>query len=90
VARLVLDAPSPGPFRLWWGDDLGVLVESDAPPSWPAGLDARGHRVRPIRAFDPVAVGCAQIIAAEPDPAGGHRLVGASDPRSPEGAAVGR
>jgi gamma-glutamyltranspeptidase/glutathione hydrolase len=90
AARLVLDAPSPGPFRLWWGDDLRVLVESDAPPSWPAGLEARGHRVRPIRAFDPVAVGCAQIIEAEPDPAGGRRLVGASDPRSPEGAAVGR
>jgi gamma-glutamyltranspeptidase/glutathione hydrolase len=88
--RLVLDAPSPGPFRLWWGDDLGVLVESDAPPGWPAGLEARGHRVRPIRAFDPVAVGCAQIIAAEPDPAGGARLVGASDPRSPEGGAIGR
>jgi gamma-glutamyltranspeptidase/glutathione hydrolase len=89
AARLVLDAPSAGPFRLWWGDDLGVLVESDAPPSWRAGLEARGHRVRPIRAFDPVAVGCAQIIASETDP-GGRRLVGASDPRSPEGGAVGR
>jgi len=90
AARLVLDAPAPGPFRLWWGDDLGVLVESDAPPGWRAGLEMRGHHVRPISAFDPVAVGCAQIIAVERDKSGGHRLVGASDPRSPDGGAVGR
>jgi gamma-glutamyltranspeptidase/glutathione hydrolase len=90
AARLVLDAPSPGPFRLWWGEDLGVQVESDAPPSWRDGLEARGHVVRMIGAFDPVAVGCAQIIASEDDGTGGRRLVAASDPRSPEGAAVGR
>ena len=90
AARLVLDAPAPGPFRLWWGDDLGVLVESDAPPGWRAGLETRGHHVRPISAFDPVAVGCAQIIAVERDKSGGHRLVGASDPRNPDGGAVGR
>ena len=30
------------------------------------------------------------LAAAEPDPAGGRRLVGASDPRSPEGGAIGR
>jgi len=90
AARLVLDAPAPGPFRLWWGDDLGVLVESDAPPGWRAGLEMRGHHVRPISAFDPVAVGCAQIIAVERDKSGGHRLVGASDPRNPDGGAVGR
>jgi gamma-glutamyltranspeptidase/glutathione hydrolase len=88
--RLALDAPSAGPFRLWWGDDLTVLVESDAPTAWPDGLRQRGHRVRAIRAFDPVAVGCAQIIAVEPSADGSRRLVGASDPRSPEGAAVGR
>ena len=45
--RLALDAPSAGPFRLWWGDDLTVLVESDAPPRGGPGLDERGHRVRP-------------------------------------------
>ena len=61
--RLTLDAPSAGPFRLWWGEDLTVLVEADAPPAWPAGLTGHGHRVRTISAFDPVAVGCAQIIA---------------------------
>ena len=88
--RLTLDAPSAGPFRLWWGDDLTVLVESDAPPRWPGGLADHGHRVRAIGAFDPVAVGCAQIIAVEGGAEGSRRLVGASDPRSPEGAAVGR
>ncbi len=88
--RLTLDAPSAGPFRLWWGDDLTVLVESDAPAAWHDGLTQRGHRVRAIRAFDPVAVGCAQIIAVEAGADGSRRLVGASDPRSPEGDAVGR
>ena len=37
--RLTLDAPAAGPFRLWWGEDLTVAVESDAPPGgrtgWP-------------------------------------------------------
>ena len=88
--RLTLDAPSAGPFRLWWGDDLTVLVEADAPPSWREGLTRHGHRVRTISAFDPVAVGCAQIIETERDEAGDRTLVGASDPRSPAGAALGR
>jgi gamma-glutamyltranspeptidase / glutathione hydrolase len=89
--RLVLDAPTAGPFRLWWGEDLTVLMESDAPPRWREGLAAIGHQVRTIRAFDPTAVGCAQIIVAGPPERGAPRLlVGASDPRSPEGAAVGR
>ncbi len=88
--RLTLDAPSAGPFRLWWGDDLTVLVEADAPSAWTDALTAHGHRVRTISAFDPVAVGCAQIIEVERDPDGGRRLVGASDPRSPDGGAVAR
>ena len=88
--RLALDAPSAGPFRLWWGDDLTVLVEADAPASWPEGLAARGQRVRAISAFDPVAVGCAQIIEVARNEAGDRVLVAASDPRSPDGAAVGR
>ncbi len=88
--RLTLDAPSAGPFRLWWGDDLTVLVEADSPPGWQGHLADHGHRVRAIRAFDPVAVGCAQIIAVEGGADGSRRLVGASDPRSPEGAAIGR
>jgi gamma-glutamyltranspeptidase/glutathione hydrolase len=88
--RLTLDAPSAGPFRLWWGEDLTVVVESDAPTGWNDGLATRGHRVRAIRAFDPVAVGCAQIVSVQGDGAGGRSLVAASDPRSPEGAAIGR
>ena len=90
--RFTLDAPSAGPFRLWWGEDLTVLVEADAPPAWPAGLTGHGHRVSTIGAFDPVAVGCAQIIATEaaPEADAPRRLVGASDPRSPAGAALGR
>jgi gamma-glutamyltranspeptidase/glutathione hydrolase len=88
--RLALDAPSAGPFRLWWGEDLTVLVEADAPPAWRGGLSGHGHRVQTISAFDPVAVGCAQIIASERGPGGERRLVGASDPRSPSGGAVGR
>jgi hypothetical protein len=35
-------------------------------------------------------VGCAQIIVTELEGDGGRRMVAASDPRSPEGAAVGR
>jgi gamma-glutamyltranspeptidase / glutathione hydrolase len=89
--RLALDAPSAGPFRLWWGEDLTVLVEAHAPSAWAGGLGERGHRVRAIGAFDPVAVGCAQIISAVRDADGvlDHQA-GASDPRSPEGAALGR
>ena len=85
AARLTLDAPSAGPFRLWWGQDLTVLVEADAPAGWQAGLTGHGHRVRPIGAFDPVAVGCAQIIAVERDAQGARLLVGASDPAAPPG-----
>jgi gamma-glutamyltranspeptidase/glutathione hydrolase len=88
--RLALDAPAAGPFRLWWGDDLSVLVEADAPAAWREGLEARGHRTRAISAFDPVAVGCAQIIAVERDATDARGLVAASDPRSPDGAALGR
>jgi len=87
--RLTLDAPAAGPFRLWWGDDLTVTVESDAPAAWLDGLAGRGHRVQPIRPFDPVAVGCAQIITGARAADGSLRLAGASDPRSPEGGAVG-
>jgi gamma-glutamyltranspeptidase/glutathione hydrolase len=89
--RFALAAPSAEPFRLWWGANLRVLMESDAPAGWAEGLEARGHTVQPIRAFDPVAVGCAQIISLVRDIRGaGHHQEGASDPRSPEGAAVSR
>jgi gamma-glutamyltranspeptidase/glutathione hydrolase len=90
-ARLALDAPSAGPFRLWWGDDLTVRVEAHAPPEWDRGLADRGHRVQTISAFDPVVVGCAQIISvADGDGGSTRHFVGAADPRSPEGGTVGR
>jgi gamma-glutamyltranspeptidase/glutathione hydrolase len=88
--RLALDAPSAGPFRLWWGQDLTVLVEADAPEDWSEGLAQRGHAVRNIRAFDPVAVGCAQIVQVVRDGPAAGSIEGASDPRSPEGCALGR
>jgi gamma-glutamyltranspeptidase/glutathione hydrolase len=87
--RLSLNAPSAGPFRLWWGDDLGVLMEADAPSAWRSGLIERGHEVHTIRAFDPTAVGCAQIIEVARDDAG-PTFNGAADPRSPEGGVAAR
>jgi gamma-glutamyltranspeptidase/glutathione hydrolase len=90
-ARLALDAPAAGPFRLWWGDDLGVCMETHAPPGWRDGLTSRGHHVRPISAFDPTAVGCSQIIAVVENAESGKRhYVGASDPRSPDGNTASR
>ena len=90
-ARLALDAPSAGPFRLWWGDDLSVRVESDAPSGWIDDLRHRGHHVQTISAFDPVVVGCAQVISVvgEGDSVDCH-YVGAADPRGPEGGTIGR
>lgn len=91
AARLALDAPRAGPFRLWWGDDLRVCMEDHAPPLWEDGLTSRGHLVRRIGAYDPTAVGCSQIISVVTDPDGGaSHLVGAADPRSPEGGTASR
>jgi gamma-glutamyltranspeptidase / glutathione hydrolase len=88
-ARLSLDAPVAGPFRLWWGDDLQVDVEAHAPSGWIDDLQRRGHRVQPISAFDPTAVGCSQVIAVVRDGEVRH-FVGAADPRSPSGATASR
>jgi gamma-glutamyltranspeptidase/glutathione hydrolase len=82
-ARVSLVAPSAGPFRLWWGDDLQICVEAHAPADWVDGLKSRGHRVIPIAAFEPNAVGGAQIISVVHDDKGGRHFVGAADPRSP-------
>jgi gamma-glutamyltranspeptidase / glutathione hydrolase len=89
-ARFALEAPSAGPFRLWWGERT-VTVEAHAPADWVPGLVARGHVVRLISAFDPVAVGCAQVISL-PRPPGDRAwtAVGAADPRSPDGHAAVR
>jgi gamma-glutamyltranspeptidase/glutathione hydrolase len=93
-ARMALDAPTAGPFRLWWGggEDLRVLVEGHAPPAWTEGLVQRGHRVQPIGAFDPTAVGCCQVISVvRPEgSAGAPHFVGGADPRSPNGGTASR
>jgi gamma-glutamyltranspeptidase / glutathione hydrolase len=99
-ARLSLDAPAAGPFRLWWGDDLRVNVEAHAPDGWIDELRRRGHGVQRISAFDPTAVGCAQVISVvrDGDGDGGDdgggdgrsHFVGAADPRSPCGGTASR
>jgi gamma-glutamyltranspeptidase/glutathione hydrolase len=86
--RVVLDAPGAPPFRLWSAPERSLLVEGDAPGSWVEGLEARGHRVRTTGPLNPVDVGCSQIISVGGRD-GGAPLRGASDPRSPEGAALG-
>jgi gamma-glutamyltranspeptidase / glutathione hydrolase len=84
AARVSLVAPSAGPFRLWWGDDLQICVEGHAPAGWIDGLQGRGHRVIPVVAFEPNAVGGAQIISVvRSDDDEDRHFVGAADPRSP-------
>lgn len=82
--RFVLDAPAAGPFRLWWGTDLEVRLEADAPDGWAEGLRQRGHRVVTVSAQDPVSVGCSQLITVAHGETGGG-----SDPRSEAAGAVG-
>ena len=89
-ARVSLVAPGAGPFRLWWGDDLGVCVEGHAPSAWVEGLRDRGHRVIPIMAFEPNAVGGCQAIAVVHNEDGSRHFVGAADPRSPCAGTAGR
>jgi gamma-glutamyltranspeptidase / glutathione hydrolase len=89
AARVVPEAPGAPPFRLWQAPTQSLLMEFDAPEGWLGGLQDRGHLVRVVGALNPVDVGCSQIISVEDD--SGHlRLTGASDPRSPEGDALGR
>jgi len=89
AARVVHEAPGAPPFRLWQGSASALVMESHAPEGWRDALESRGHRVRVVGAFNPVDVGCSQIISVRRDDAG-RTFVGASDPRSPEGDAVGR
>ncbi|MHB1519225.1 MAG: gamma-glutamyltransferase [Acidimicrobiales bacterium] len=89
--RLALGSQNAGPFRLWWGDDLAVHIESHAPLSWEEALRTRGHRVRSIPSFDPVSTGCMQMISVVRDKAGGFQhFIGASDPRSAESGTCSR
>ncbi len=89
AARVVHEAPGSPPFRLWQAPAQSLLMESNTPARWREGLEARGHKVRVVGAFNPVDVGCSQIISVET--VDDHVvLTGASDPRSPDGAALGR
>ncbi len=89
AARVVPEAAGAPPFRLWQAPSRSLLMEFNAPEQWHNGLESRGHRVRVVGALNPVDVGCSQIISVER--AGDDlTLTGASDPRSPEGAALGR
>jgi gamma-glutamyltranspeptidase/glutathione hydrolase len=82
--RVSLVAPNAGPFRLWWGDDLKICVEAHAPAAWATTLGERGHKVIPIPAYEPNAVGGSQAIAVVRHPENdSHHFVGAADPRSP-------
>ena len=76
-------------------------MEAHAPDAWKRSLEEKGHTVRVVGAYNPVDVGCSQIIAIDPAPgaSGGDGtdpgredlvLRGASDPRSPDAGAVGR
>jgi gamma-glutamyltranspeptidase / glutathione hydrolase len=87
--RVALRAPHSRPFRLWASPTFGLTVESHAPATWVSGLEDRGHHVTLVSAFDPVEVGCSQIISLVPREDHVVRA-GASDPRNPEGAALGR
>jgi len=89
AARVVHEAPGAPPFRLWQAPAQSLLMESNAPERWRGGLESRGHKVRVVGAFNPVDVGCSQIISVEAVD-DGFTFSGASDPRSPDGAALGR
>ncbi len=86
--RLAHEAPGAPPFRLWQAPAHSLLMEANAPVGWREGLESRGHRVRVVGALNPVDVGCSQIISVETV---GDSLLftGASDPRSPDGIALG-
>ena len=85
-------APSAGPFRLWWGDDLTVRVEAHAPPAWMDGLAGSGppgaDRSAPSIPSPSAVPRSSRWCGGADDPA--RHYVGAADPRSPEGGTAGR
>jgi gamma-glutamyltranspeptidase/glutathione hydrolase len=87
--RVVHEAPGAPPFRLWQAPAQSLLMEADAPDTWREGLESRGHRVRIVGALNPVDVGCSQIVSVETTE-DHFTFTGASDPRSPDGEALGR
>ncbi|HLH64437.1 MAG TPA: gamma-glutamyltransferase [Solirubrobacteraceae bacterium] len=84
--RWVLSRDEPTGFGLWEQDGPpSVRIEHDAPAAWAAGLAGRGYEV--VRApRGEHAFGHAQMICVAAD----GMLCGAADPRSGDGACVGR
>jgi gamma-glutamyltranspeptidase/glutathione hydrolase len=84
AGRFMLAAPSAESFAVWSDPSkVRVLVEAQAPAGWVEGLRARGHDAESIDAFSG-ATGHAHIIEV-----GDDMLLGAADPRSLIGRAVG-
>jgi len=84
--RWVLSGEARTGFDSWEGDDpLIVLVEHGAPPAWTRGLRRRGYDVAESSPGDQ-SFGHAQIIRITDD----NLLSGAADPRSGDGAFIGR
>lgn len=86
--RVVLHAPGSPPFHLWDEPNRGVLMESDVPEQWREWFTRSGRSVQLVGALSPVDVGCSQVVAVR-HRRGGVLMTGASDPRSPTGAALG-
>ena len=89
AARVVLEARGAPAFRLWQAPARSVLMEAHAPDGWRQALETRGQQVRAVGAFNPVEVGCSQIISVGRS-GGSFVFAGAPDPRSPDGDAIGR
>lgn len=86
--RWFLRRDEPTGFGLWGSDQSEppiVQIEHDAPDAWAAGLRARGYEVtRGLPGDD--SFGHAQMIRVTED----DMLCGSADPRSQDGACVGR
>ncbi len=84
--RWILTREPTNGFDTWDLEELPIVrLESDAPGAWADELTARGYEVRRAAPGDQ-SFGHAQMIAVSPDGV----LSGAADPRSGDGACVGR
>lgn len=85
AGRWALSGPATG-FDTWTAPDVPVVeVEGHAPAAWADGLEARGHTVRRLPAYDS-AFGHAHAIVLDEHGV----LSGAADPRTRVSSAVGR
>jgi len=84
--RWVLSRDHPTGFHIWELDGPPIVrLEHDAPATWKDGLRRRGYQVREARPGDHT-FGHAQLIRVTDD----GLLCGAADPRSGDGACIGR